>query len=166
MPRRTGFRIPGLRTWVDNIKNEVSKEAAEQIVQDLQILGPYWTGTFANSWVIRSGDVRINATTPQSGRRVITPDARSYKPVIAPEPKGRGNIYYTIGNTTDYRDIALDLDPRNVRWRGAEPPNTAPQDWYRGYLESGNLRETLKQVTGRVAQYGKIRGFRARETQP
>ena len=45
MARRTGFSIPGLRTWVDNIKNEVSQKAAEQIVLDLKEIGPYRTGS-------------------------------------------------------------------------------------------------------------------------
>ena len=166
MARRTTFKLPGLRTWVDNIKNEVSKEASEQIVRDLQVVGPFWSGTFANSWVIRSGDVRISATTPPPSAILVAPKSRRYVKVEAPEPKGRKSVYLTIGNTTSYRDLAMDLDPGRRRWRGGEPPNTAPQDWYRSYVEGGNLRLTLQQATKRVAADPKVRGYKGREGQP
>ena len=160
MARRTGFKLPGLRTWVDNIKNEVSREAAEQIVLDLKEIGPYWTGTFEKSWVVRPGDVRITASTPAPER---TPFARQRRitPIKVAAPKGRKSVFFTIGNTTQYRDIALDLVPGRVKALGPAGGNeTAPQDWFRTYVEGGNLRLTLQQVTKRTAQDPKIRGFK------
>jgi hypothetical protein len=156
MARRTGFKIPGLRTWVDNIKNEVSQKAAEQIVLDLKEIGPYWTGTFEESWVVRLGDVRIGASTPARER---TPFAQPRKvtPIRVAKPRGRKSVFFTIGNTAEYRNVALDLIPGRIKGGGNE---TAPQDWFRTYVEGGNLRLTLQQVTGRVAQDPKIRGFK------
>jgi len=156
MARRTGFKLPGLRTWVDNIKNEVSREAAEQIVLDLKEIGPYWTGTFEESWVVRPGDVRIAASTP-ARERTPFPKQRRITPIKVAEPKGRKSVFFTIGNTTEYRNVALDLLPGRIKAGGNE---TAPQDWFRTYVEGGNLRLTLQQVTKRTAQDPKIRGFR------
>jgi hypothetical protein len=156
MARRTSFKLPGFRTWVDNIKNEVSRQAAEQIVLDLKEIGPYWTGTFEKSWVVRPGDVQIAASTPASER---TPFARQRRitPIKVAEPKGRKSVFFTIGNTAEYRNVALDLLPGRIKGGRNE---TAPQDWFRTYVEGGNLRLTLQQVTKRTAQDPKIRGFR------
>ena len=156
MARRTGFKIPGLRTWVDNIKNEVSQKAAEQIVLDLKEIGPYWTGTFEESWVVRPGDVRIPASTPARERPAFA-QPRKIPPIQVAKPKGRKSVFFTIGNTAEYRNVALDLIPGRVKGGGND---TAPQDWFRTYVEGGNLRLTLQQVTGRVAQDPKIRGFK------
>ena len=156
MARRTGFKLPGLRTWVDNIKNEVSQKAAEQIVLDLKEIGPYWTGTFEESWVVRPGDVRIPATT-RAVERTPFPKPRRVNPIKVDKPTGRKSVFFTIGNTTQYRNVALDLLPGRIKAGGNE---TAPQDWFRTYVEGGNLRLTLQQVTKRTAQDPKIRGFK------
>ena len=157
MARRTGFKLPGLRTWVDNIKNEVSRQAAEQIVLDLKEIGPYWTGTFEKSWVVRQGDVRIPAFT-EPKERTAFPSQRKITPIKKVEPpRGRKSVFFTIGNTTTYRNVALDLVPGRIKAGGNE---TAPQDWFRTYVEGGNLRLTLQQVTKRTAQDPKIRGFK------
>jgi hypothetical protein len=58
-----------------------------------------------------------------------------------------------------YRDIAMDLVPGRIQGGGRE---TAEQDWYRTYVEGGNLRLTLQQTTNRVANDPKIKGFRKR----
>ena len=65
-----------------------------------------------------------------------------------------------------YRDIALDLDPERVRWKGGQPPNTAPENWYRTYVEAGELRQTLEKATDRVAKNPKIRGFQGPKAPP
>lgn len=156
MARQTGFKLPGLRTWVDNIKNEVSQKAAEQIVLDLKEIGPYWTGTFEESWVVRPGDTRISASTPARERTAFA-QPRKITPIQVAKPRGRKSVFFTIGNTAEYRNVALDLVPGRVKGGGNE---TAPQDWFRTYVEGGNLRLTLQQVTGRVAQDPKIRGFK------
>lgn len=166
MARRTSFKLPGFTTWVDNIKNEVSKAAAEEIVRDLQVSGPYWSGEFADAWVIKPGRTRVNATREPSGPRRSTPASFNPKPVTAPAPIGRKSVEYTIGNEMAYRDIAMDLDPDRVRWKGGQPPNTAPRDWYRTYVEANELRRTLEKATNRAAKNPRIRGFQGPKAPP
>lgn len=160
MARRTTFKLPGLRTWVENIKNTVSEEAARQIVTDLKTIGPYWTGDFEESWVVRPGDVRVAATRRGVPTRPKFPYQRQITDVTIPKATGRKSISYTIGNTMVYRNIALDLEPGRIKDGGNE---TAEQDWYAQYIEGGNLRLTLEQTTARVAADPRIRGFRGRQ---
>ena len=170
MARRTTFKIPGLQTWVENIKNEVSQETAREIVKDLQFLGPWYSGDFGNNWVVKSGITSIGATKERrSGFEFLTPDAPipNSKPGTSqsqmpgpvggvPRPKGRKSINYTIGNRMKYRNIAMDLVPGRVE-EGKR--NTAPQDWYILYVEGGLLKRRLQQSTNRVANLPKIKGF-------
>ena len=180
MARRTSFRLPGLTTWVENIKNELSQETAREIVKDLQYLGPWYSGEFGKNWVVRAGQTSIGATKKRPNSfNFLNPDAdtpnskplddegkpsRSAMPGPAggvPRPKGRKSIFYTIGNRMEYRNIALDLVPgrfdKNKR-------NTAPQDWYVLYAEGGLLRKRLEQSTQRVANLPKISGFKGTGT--
>ena len=170
MARRTTFKIPGLRTWVENIKNEVSQETAREIVKDLQFLGPWYSGDFGKNWVVESGITSIGATRDRRpGFEFLTPNApipnskpgttQSQMPGPAggvPRPKGRKSINYTIGNRMKYRNIAMDLVPG--RFDKAKR-NTAPQDWYILYVEGGLLKTRLEQSTKRVANLPKIKGF-------
>jgi hypothetical protein len=170
MARRTTFKIPGLQTWVENIKNEVSQETAREIVKDLQFLGPWYSGDFGKNWVVKSGITSIGATKDRRpGFEFLTPDAAipNSKPGSSqaqmpgpvggvPRPKGRKSINYTIGNRMKYRNIAMDLVPG--RFDKAKR-NTAPQDWYVMYVEGGLLRKRLEQSTNRVANLPKIKGF-------
>ena len=173
MARRTTFKIPGLQTWVENIKNEVSQETAREIVKDLQWLGPWYSGDFGNNWVVKSGITTIGATKDRRpGFELSVPNARlpNSKPAGSnssampgpaggvPRPKGRKSINYTIGNRMKYRNIAMDLVPgrfdKNKR-------NTAIQDWYILYVEGVggvSLRRRLEVSTNRVANLSKIKG--------
>jgi len=162
MARRTTFKLPGLRTWVENIKNVVSEEAARQIVTDLKIEGPYWTGDFEEAWVVRPGDVTISATRQGVPTRPKFPYVRQLTPVTIPKATGRKSISYTIGNSMIYRNIALDLVPGRIKGGGNE---TADQDWYAIYVEgsgtrTAGLREALRLATERTASQPRIRGFR------
>ena len=174
MARRTTFKIPGLQTWVENIKNEVSQETAREIVKDLQWLGPWYSGDFGNNWVVRSGNVSIGATRERRpGFKFLAPNAKipnskpgtdqSQMPGPAggvPRPKGRKSITYTIGNRMKYRNIAMDLEPGRVAQPGETPKaNTAGQDWYILYVEGGLLKARLQKSTNRVANLPKIKGF-------
>ena len=158
MARRTSFKLPGFTTWVDNIKNTVSKEAAEQIVNDLKEVGPYWSGDFESAWVVKPGTTRVSASRQPSGERPLTPRGRQVTPVSVPPARGRKNVEYTIGNEIKYRNVAMDLEPGRIKGGGNE---TAEQDWYRTYVEGGNLRLTLQQATERAAKDPKIRGFKS-----
>lgn len=163
MARRTQFKLRGFSTWVDNIKNSVSEEAARTIVNDLQQAGPYWTGDFANAWVVKAGTGSIAASKGEYRPEGPVPPKATrpsqFPPVDVPKAKGRKGVAYAIGNEMVYRDVAMDLKPGNERLENGKT-GTAEQDWYRKYVEGGNLRLTLQQVTDRVSKDPKIRGFK------
>lgn len=160
MPRKTNIKIPGLNAWIDNIKNELSENAARDIVIDLKIAGPYWSGEFEAGWVVKRGATGVAATTPS--RYTTTPEQqpRTITDVTIPPATGRGDITYSISNKMAYRDIALDLIPDATgKYRGDRPRRTAPKDWYVRYAQS-QLRSRLQDTTGKVARLPKLRNFR------
>jgi hypothetical protein len=143
--------------------------AAENVVKDLQRLGPAWTGKFSNSWQIET------ATASSGGTGAEGPP----QPVKAPRVSGRdvnANLLgspFKLKNTAPYADIACDLkvgefrDPgtdaikpiargrrsgglRGEPWpKGSGPsgsgPNrsTAELDWFVTYTEGGSLQKTV-----------------------
>ena len=157
MPKGRTFKLPGFRQWVGDIQQVTAKAAAEEILRDLIILGPWYSGQFAKNWAVRPGDVRIPATIDQT-EQIKTPRVEIPIPVV-PSLRGTGRkkVGYTIANRTKYRDIALDLVPGRIKNPATA---SAPQGWYRDYAEGGNLRLTLKQATGIAAADPKIRGFK------
>ena len=162
MPKGRPLRVPGFRTWLGEISQVTTREAAKQVVKDVIVLGPWYSGQFAKNWVVKVGDVRIPATVDQR-EKVKTPRVEIPMPAV-PSLRGTGAkkvIGYSIGNRTTYRNIALDLVPGRIK-----NPDTAsaPQDWYRTYAEGGGLVSTLKKATGIAAQNPKIRGFKGKET--
>jgi hypothetical protein len=153
MPRRTTFKIPGLRAWVDNCKNVLSEEAARDIVIDLKLKGPYWTGEFEENWVVKRGAVGVGATKEPT-LRSNKPFPRNISDVEIPKATGRKSITYTISNAMKYRDFALDLVPGRLSL--TEPTNNAysdqpPQDWYVKYVQA-EMQKTIEKTTDRVAR--------------
>ena len=167
MVRRSGFKLPGFTSYVERIKNVTAKEAAELIVEELQDAGPAWSGEFRNAWKILPGTKsRIRATQEskftEDQRRALRPEeAEAREKIKAPPLKGRGENGYAIGNSMEYRDIALDLVPG--RW-GEGKRNTAPKDWYVTFAEGGKLREILEAATLKAAKNPTIRGFSEKGT--
>ena len=143
--------------------------AAENVVKDLQELGPVWTGQFANSWQIET------ATSSSGGTGVEgTP-----QPVKAPRVSGRdvkANLLgspFKIKNTSTHAEVACDLetgtfeDPgvapikpiargtrdggiRGEPWpKGSGPGGsgrnraTAERDWFVTYTNGGSLQRTV-----------------------
>ena len=148
MPKGRPFKLPGFRVWLDNIKQTTAKAAAEEIVKDLITLGPWYSGQFAQNWVVRPGDVRVPATvTPDRSIKTIRESADSILPVV-PSLRGTGKkpIGYTIANRVTYRDVALDLVPG--RTEDKSKGSAFAYDWYRVYAEAGKLRNTLEKATG------------------
>ena len=157
------FKLPGFSAYLEEITQVTAKEAATRIVGELVFLGPWYSGEFAKNWVVRTGDKRIPATVPVPDVFVRTPRQVLPAPVI-PSLRGTGsnkNVGYTISNRTVYRNIALDLVPgRTEKAREI----SAPQDWYRRYIEGGSLRNTLAAAVGAAAQNPRIKGFKASKT--
>ena len=64
---------------------------------------------------------------------------------------------YTIGNLTKYRNVALDLVPgRTEQAREI----SAPQDWYRTYVEGGTMQKRLGVAVAKASQNPRIKGFK------
>lgn len=135
--------------------NEPLARAADKIVADLQREGPDWTGDFKNNWVVALGDVEIPATVP---RRKVIPNAplgtatEKIKAPPIPGKKSFQKIRYTIGNRTQYRAIAMDLDPEQARTspraNGTQPNNTADKDWFETYLNAGQIDKAIASSLG------------------
>ena len=151
-------------------QKDVAEDAAEAIIRQLQIKGPYWTGNFAGAWEARLGDVEIPADKQSLDRdrdfRLIPGQSVSqmetYSVQAAPKD-AKGNIEYTIDNRMEYRDVAKDLIPDSSgRLRGEKEGRTAPLNWYRTYLEGGGLQTTLALATNRVAKKPEIKNFRGK----
>ena len=105
------FRLPGFREWVGEIQQVTARQAAQDIVNQLIFLGPWYSGQFARNWVARVGDVRIPATVEQGP---VNKRASSERVPLPPVPSLRGTgrkkvVGYTIDNRTTYRRIAMDL---------------------------------------------------------
>ena len=164
--RRTNFRTRGkngdLVTWVSNIKNELSEEAADGIVRDLKGKGPYWTGQFEEAWRVELGNVDIPATEDRfltdKEALELGPLPRRITPTPIPKAKGRKSITYSIGNITTYRDIALDLVPGRIKGGGNE---TADQDWYETYLNT-ELPGALGEAVERTAQQSELKNYKGK----
>jgi hypothetical protein len=142
--------------------------SAQGVVQDLQELGPSWSGQFSNSWEIATASQVTSgsgaAGAPQRLRApVLTVDQFKFKPVVK----------YYIANKAPHADVALDLAPyipeldKNEKFGkarktsklryGRRPeggkrgeltgsgPNraTAPLDWYATYLQGGRIDKAI-----------------------
>ena len=107
---------------------------AYNTVKELQEAGPYWDGYFANAWEVKAGDVEIPATTRGAIPSSEAPaDQRVYtQPIVPPADLRKG---YTIGNSMEYRAIAMDLEPGRIK----NGPGTAEQDWYLKVVDGGEL---------------------------
>jgi len=157
------FKLPGFSEYLEEVTQVTAKEAATRIVGELVFLGPWYSGEFAKNWVVRTGDKRIPATVPAPDVFVRTP-RETIPPPVVPSLRGTGkkkNVGYTIGNRTIYRNVALDLVPgRTEKAREI----SAPQDWYRTYIEGGALRDTLQAAVSAAAQNPRIKGFKSSKT--
>jgi len=175
MPKEARLDFGDLETWLNNISTEVAAEAVENIVRNLKVKGPYWTGDFQDAWVVELGDKTIPAirkpSTPIGNLREllaegprparITPLRRGIDFEVPSKDKLRDNLKYTIDNLMTYRDIAKDLVPGRIKGGGRE---TAPANWYVNYIQGGGLATTLALATNRVSKDPKITNFRGNLT--
>jgi len=162
------FKLPGVRAYLEEVKQTVAKEAATRVVGELIFLGPWYTGQFARNWVVRVGDVTIPAEVPPRMPRPYIRGIRKVIPLPAvPSLRGTGPkkaVGYTIGNRMTYRNLAMDLEPGRLFDGTADQiakTGSAPQDWYRTYIEGGSLQDALEAATGIAAADPKIKGFRS-----
>ena len=95
------------------------KRSAEDIVSDLQGAGPSWTGSFSNSYQIATSS-GVTGGTGQPGE----PRPVNALVLTGPELVSNGTKY-TISNTSEHADIALDLVSRSDWTRPGGRPQTA-----------------------------------------
>ena len=167
MPRRTNLNFGDIETWINNISSQVAEEAVEQVVRNLKIKGPFWTGEFENAWEVELGNVNIPASKKRGDVRSLKqllaegPNPRQFTPLRAgvdfPNAPKRANVTYTIDNEMEYRDVAKDLEPGRVKSGGNQ---TAPRNWYTTYIQGGGLATTLALATNRVSADPKIKNFK------
>ena len=159
----TGFSLPGATAYVKRVGNVSAQIAAELMVEELQRVGPAWTGEFRNAWVIQIGTkVKINPTKASSyteEERLARTSAETRQVIKAPKLKGRSNNGYTIGNQMTYRNIAMDLVPSGDLVRPYRQGATAKKDWYVLFVQSGGLKDVLELATLEAAKSPTVRGF-------
>jgi hypothetical protein len=161
--------------WADraaiNILYSGRARAAEDVISDLQELGPRWSGRFSNSWAINTP---IGTKSGGSGQET--------NPVHVKAPAFLGKAIqidslgsaFKINNSAEYADVACDLttgtftDPgikplkepsygdrnngkRGEPWpvqgvRGTKGRNraTAPLDWFITYVDGGHMDKTVE----------------------
>lgn len=149
---------------------------AQKIVEDLQKIGPRWTGEFSNSWQIKGPQGQTARGTGQPGQPQpvaftsapftgIQATRTAYRTLITTD-----KVIFTISNFSKYAGVALDLEPSVFIFPGTEPlkkpfrgtrisdrrgdiergsgnnRSTAILDWYSNYLGGGKMDKTI-QVT-------------------
>ena len=111
---------------------------ARDVVINLKMDGPYWTGEFEANWRINLGWQReveiLKQGLPQD-----------YDTPASPRPGGGYTEFrvprmsedlegYNIGNVMSYRNVATDLEPGEDGWRYDRDNPTAVQDWFTSYV--------------------------------
>lgn len=123
-----GARQQGNRLWklaenfeiiLTGVLSMGIKRSAEDIVSDLQEAGPSWTGSFSNSYQIATSS-GVTGGTGQPGE----PRPVNALVLTGPELVSNGTKY-TISNTSEHADIALDLASRSDWERPGGRPQTA-----------------------------------------
>ena len=117
-----------------NALEEGLQEAAVQIVRDLQVDGPYWTGFFSDVWEVQPGKTKIvaNIANPLDVEKEPS-RPKEFATIDVPESPNLGG--YTIGNRSEYRLYAQDILKGGAR--SAEGARlTAPRDWFDTYFNA------------------------------
>jgi hypothetical protein len=95
------------------------KKSAEKIVSELQEAGPSWTGSFSNSYQVATQSGVTSGTGQPGEPRPINVLVLTGKELLSE------GVKYTISNTSDHADIALDLKSRSDFRRPGGKPQTA-----------------------------------------
>lgn len=156
---------------------EARAEAAAEIHESLQNRSPYWTGTFAESWIV--SDTEVQATKPRIGERnkdgnmggfdrpasnifrqiSQTMNQKVYAPLKSP---------VFIGNEADYAAFVINKkkhpeDGTMYKDLFDEGANTTPRpnvpNWYDVYTQS-------KEIFKDMDKGFKVKGFLAKTSKP
>mgnify|MGYP007062049800 CR=1 FL=1 len=158
MAKKSVF-LTGATALLGEVSQATARLAAGKIVVDLVKIGPWYSGEFAESWVVKPGKAPIRATKePKSPRPKEKTPRRPVGNIPFPATlRGSGYSSYVIGNQMTYRNVAMDLVPGRVE-RAAQL--SAPRDWYRLYIEGGVMATSLKEAYGLAIDSPKVKGFK------
>ena len=136
---------------------EGTKASVEDITDDLIEIGPFWSGVFAASWLVKRGKKSIPAHIPGSSVNIKNrkPEGSlwlKYKEKLKPFVPDNDDLEgYTIGNMTKYKWYAMDLLPtKEGRKMGYAEGITAEKDWYLRYVHSGGMKSTVEKALTNV----------------
>ena len=139
-----------LKSFIREKAAEMNEVAAAKLVNELKNEGPYWTGSFEQSWEGRSGDVSIPAIY-DALPRTPQPQSREISPAKVPRENRRNPKGYTIGNASKHRDIALDA-PGTNRNAAGNTLNYVPKGWFNRFVEGGPMVRVLGAAVDEVAR--------------
>ena len=146
--------INAFKDWLNKVTDEILIESATQVVEDLKVDGPNFSGEFEDNWVVLPGKTDINGTKKSGTRPKVARAPRVTKTAI---PKPRNN-QLTIGNRMEYKLIAQDLVPGRIKEGGT---GSANQDWYSLYL-ARKINNSLKEGVERASQNREIRNYKGK----
>jgi len=142
-----------LKAFVREKAAEINEVAAAKIVNELKNEGPYWTGSFEQSWEVKSGKTDIPAiydSLPKTPR----PQPREISPANVPRENRRNPRGYTIGNASKHRAIAFDA-PGTDRNAAGNTLNYVPKGWFNRFVEGGPMVLVLGAAVDEVARKSK-----------
>lgn len=139
--------------WLNLVEDAVLRESAEQVVKEVKIAGPYYSGEFERNWVVLPGATNVPGNV-KSGTRPRIPQNRTITRTPIPKPQ---NGALTIGNRMDYKEIAQDLLPGRLKEGGGA--GSANQDWFTTYATS-QIQNALKKGVTAASQDSTIRNFK------
>jgi hypothetical protein len=114
-----GLLVRNLEILVTGVLSIGIKSSAEKIVSDLQKAGPSWTGSFSNSYQVATSSGVTGGTGQPGEARPINVLVLTGKELLL------DGVKYTISNTSDHADVALDLVSRSDFERPGGKPQTA-----------------------------------------
>jgi hypothetical protein len=139
--------------WLNLVEDAVLKESAKQVVNDVKIAGPYYSGEFERNWVVIPGATDVPGNVKE-GTRPNIPRNRTITRTPIPKPK---NDALTIGNRMEYKAIAQDLVPGRLKEGGGA--GSANQDWFTTYATS-QIQNALNKGVTAASQDSTIRNFK------
>ena len=151
-------------------------EAAQEIQQSLMNRSPFWTGTFAESWIVSKTEVQ--ATKPRQGEFIPEDDALPRLPssIFRASSQQGKKVYQAltspvfIGNETDYAAFVINkarLKGTRIKYESLfkEGARTTPRpnvpNWYDVYTKS---KEIFKDIDKGFLALNK--GFTTKTTKP
>tara|TARA_R100000781_G_scaffold55721_1_gene36262 strand:+ start:617 stop:1168 length:552 start_codon:yes stop_codon:yes gene_type:complete len=166
MPKNKGLDPKKFIGGIQHEVNQMARQAALEVINELARLGPAYSGEFRGSWVA------VPLGGGRAGGKGRFPYRISHIPKLNNHPRElKRAIKFSIQNTQPYADYALDLkmgrffkplgypikQPVKVGTRaagltyrgevqsgGGQSVSTAELDWYSNYVYGGALQKSVE----------------------